>query len=147
MAESSIEWVSTPRANGGRAPGYTFNPWWGCVEVSPGCAHCYARTFSKRVGSAKWGKDETRRFFGDSHWNEPRKWNAAAAEMGERRKVFCASMADVFEDRADLGSQRARLFALIEETPHLDWLLLTKRPQNVRSMVPLRWLDAWPASV
>lgn len=107
---------------------HTFNPWWGCQKVSPACANCYAETFSKRVGLQVWGPESERRFFGDKHWAEPRKWNADALKAGVRRRVFCASMADVFEDRADLVEPRLRLFELIEKTPHLDWLLLTKRP-------------------
>lgn len=146
MTDTSIEWTLTRRPDGTNAPGYTFNPWWGCTKVSPGCTHCYAESFAKRVGHKVWGVDAERRFFGDSHWNEPVKWNRAAGDWPERRKVFCASMADVFEDGRGLGSQRARVFELIAATPHLDWLLLTKRPQNVRDMVPLRWLDAWPSN-
>lgn len=147
MSQTSIEWTATPRPDGSMAPGYTFNPWWGCTKVSPGCVHCYAESFAKRVGQKVWGVDVERRFFGDKHWNEPLLWNASASTWPERRKVFCASMADVFEDGRGLGSQRARLFELIEKTKCLDWLLLTKRPQNVRQMVPVRWLDAWPANV
>jgi protein gp37 len=106
----------------------TFNPWWGCQRVSPGCEHCYAETFSKRVGLKIWGPGD-RRQFGDKHWKEPLKWDAAAKASGKRHLVFCASMADVFEDRRDLDAPRARLWALIRDTPHLTWLLLTKRPQ------------------
>ena len=103
---------------------HTFNPWWGCVRVSPACQHCYAETFSKRVGLKVWGPESDRRFFGPKHWAEPLKWNTAAVKAGVRRRVFCASMADVFEDRADLLNERLRLFQLIEDTPQLDWLLL-----------------------
>jgi len=109
----------------------TFNPWWGCTKVSPGCDHCYAESFSKRTGHQVWGKDAPRRLFGDKYWNEPKKWNAEAESTGIRRRVFCASMADVFEDREDLVEPRRRLFELILATPSLDWLLLTKRPSNV----------------
>lgn len=109
----------------------TFNPWWGCVEVSPACDNCYARTDAKRYGHPVWGKDAPRRFFGDKHWNEPLRWNRAAEQAGERRRVFCASMADVFEDRDELKPHRARLWKLVEATPALDWLLLTKRPGNI----------------
>lgn len=114
---------------------HTFNPWWGCQRVSPGCEHCYAETFSKRVGLKVWGPKTERRFFGDKHWNEPRKWNAAAERAGVRRRVFCASMADVFEDRPELVGPRKRVLDLVRETPNLDWLLLTKRPENVNAMV------------
>lgn len=132
MKDSKIEWTD-----------HTFNPWWGCVKVSPGCAHCYAETFSKRTGNAVWGEESPRRFFGDKHWNEPRKWNAAAEAEGQRKRVFCASMADVFEDRADLVPHRARLCALIGETPWLDWLLLTKRPQNISRLMPALPVNVW----
>lgn len=115
----------------------TFNPWWGCQRVSPGCEHCYAETFSKRVGLKIWGPGE-RRQFGDKHWKEPLKWNAAAKASGQRHLVFCASMADVFEDRRDLDAPRARLWALIRDTPHLTWLLLTKRPEHADRL----WTEA-----
>jgi hypothetical protein len=82
-----------------------------------------------------------RRFFGDAHWNEPRKWNKAAREAGVRKRVFCASMADVFEARDDLNGERLRLWQLIEETPWLDWQLLTKRPENIAKILTARWLE------
>lgn len=119
---------------------HTFNPWWGCQRVSPGCEHCYAETFDKRVSGkekAHWGPTAARRFFGDKHWAEPLKWNAAAEKAGTRHRVFCASMADVFEDRPELEPWRAKLFSLIESTRHLDWLLLTKRPENISPMMPM----------
>lgn len=120
---------------------HTFNPWWGCVKVSPACKHCYAETFAKRVGQKVWGEQAPRRFFAAAHWAEPLKWNAAADKVGERQRVFCASMADVFEDRRDLDGERRRLWDLIAQTPSLDWLLLTKRPENIRVMVPRFWLE------
>ncbi|GJM12757.1 MAG: hypothetical protein DHS20C12_11600 [Pseudohongiella sp.] len=132
MAKSSkIEWTH-----------HTFNPWWGCTKVSPGCKHCYAQTWSKRVGYAIWGHKAERRFFSDTHWRGPIKWNKEAELAGERRRVFCASMADVFERRAELNPVRDRLWALIEATPWLDWLLLTKRPQNFKTYLP--WDKAPP---
>ncbi len=115
---------------------HTFNPWWGCWKVSEACANCYAETWAKRTGNSVWGKDAPRRFFGDKHWNKPLKWNRQAKADGVRRRVFCASMADVFEDREDLVDQRRRLFRVIASTPDLDWLLLTKRPQNVIPLTP-----------
>ena len=135
MARNSrIEWTT-----------HTFNPWWGCVKVSPACKHCYAEAWSKRVGSAVWGINAERRFFGERHWNEPVRWNTEAAKQGARARVFCASMADVFEDRRDLDLWRLRLWKLIEATPNLDWLLLTKRPELVAGMAP--WPDQWPPNV
>lgn len=126
--QTGIEWTD-----------HTFNPWWGCVRVSPACQHCYAETFAKRTGNAVWGVEAPRRMFGAKHWQEPAKWNRAAAAAGVRRKVFCASMADVFEDRLDLIEPRGHLFGLIEATPMLDWLLLTKRPENIARLFPSDW--------
>lgn len=127
---------------------HTFNPWWGCVKVSPACDHCYAETFSKRVGLKVWGHDSERRFFGPEHWLEPERWNRAAERARTRRRVFCASMADVFEDRPELALPRMQLFNLIEKwTPWLDWLLLTKRPANILRMVPNEWRSQFPSNV
>jgi protein gp37 len=131
---STIEWTD-----------HTFNPWWGCSKISPGCANCYAETWAKRVGAKVWGAESARRFFGEKHWNEPLHWNRTSTETGIRKRVFCASMADVFEDRADLDPARAKLWKLIGETPNLDWLLLTKRPARILASVP--WLDKWSANV
>lgn len=132
---SQIEWTH-----------HTFNPWWGCRKVSPACLHCYAEQWAKRVGQSVWGAVASRRFLGDAYWKEPLKWNKEAVAEGTRRRVFCASMADVFENRADLKASRERLWTLIEATPCLDWLLLTKRPENVEAMVP--WSNgAWPLNV
>jgi protein gp37 len=124
---------------------HTFNPWWGCTKVSPGCDHCYAEAWARRVGSSVWGHHEPRRFFGDAHWREPHSWNAEAAAKGSRHRVFCASMADVFEDRRDLDQPRERLWKLIADTPHLDWQLLTKRPHAVLRLAP--WRRDWPVNV
>lgn len=124
----------------------TFNPWWGCTNVSPGCDHCYAETLAKRTGHDVWGKLTARRFFGDKHWAEPLKWNRQAEQEGVRQRVFCASMADVFEAHPDLPPHRTRLFELIEQTPWLDWQLLTKRPDNAPTMASA-WMDNWPSHV
>jgi protein gp37 len=131
MAKNSgIEWTD-----------HTFNPWWGCVRVSAGCVHCYAETFSKRTGNDVWGVDTPRRFFKDKHWDEPLKWNAQAEKAGKPAFVFCASMADWLEDREDLIEPRARLCKLIEDTPWLTWLLLTKRIENIWKLAPEHWTE------
>lgn len=119
----------------------TWNPWWGCTKVSAGCTYCYADTLSNRWGLDIWGPKADRRFFGDKHWSEPINWNKKAASAQTRQKVFCASMADVFEGRADLTPHRDRLFLVIESTPWLDWLLLTKRPENILDMIPASWRE------
>ncbi len=128
---------------------HTFNHVWGCNEVSAGCDHCYARTLAERWGYMVWGPphNSPRRTFGPKHWAEPLKWNAAAARDGVRRRVFCASMADVFEVHPQIDAERAKLWPLIEQTPHLDWLLLTKRPEQIARMVPEVWLIDPPENV
>ncbi len=131
---SSIEWTD-----------HTFNPWWGCAKVSPACTNCYAEAWSRRVGADIWGAGASRRFFGTKHWQEPLKWNEDAKREGRHKRVFCASMADVFEERPDLHATRRKLWQWIHLTPWLDWLLLTKRPENVGLMVP--WKDKWPTNV
>lgn len=165
MAENSkIEWTN-----------HTFNPWRGCTKIAPGCANCYADAMSKRNPKTLgvWGDKGTRVVASEAMWREPLKWDRLAKEAGERHRVFCASLADVFEDwqgpmvnsdakRLQIGPDgkwfvwdhertgkdadglawvtmddvRRRLFALIDATPNLDWLLVTKRPQNVRRMWP-----------
>lgn len=111
----------------------TWNPFWGCSEVSPACDHCYARELAKRFGFNIWGADADRRFFGPKHWREPVKWNREAmATFGRRMRVFCASMADVYEVNPKVDSERLRLFELIRNTPNLEWLLLTKRHAEIK---------------
>ncbi len=135
MAKNShIEWTH-----------HTFNPWWGCHKVSPACDNCYAELWAKRMGHSLWGNAAPRRFFTDAHWKEPLRWNEEARNANRRERVFCASMADIFERRPDLNSERKRLWNLIENTPNLDWLLLTKRPQNIKRIAP--WHENWPANV
>jgi len=127
MAErTGIEWCDA-----------TFNPWWGCMKVSPGCANCYAENSAHRWGHEVWGPAGERRFFPDRHWAEPMAWWRRAVRDGVRRRVFCGSMCDIFEDLRVLDSQRTRLWELIEATPDLDWLLLTKRPENIARMCPI----------
>lgn len=169
MAATTIEWTD-----------YTFNPWRGCTKISPGCANCYAEKLGKRNPAVlgEWGPSGRRVVAAESYWRLPLKWDREAAEAGERRKVFCASLADVFDDwpgqlghssggeivmwarlndgqwcagvvcdtpmlyrQLTLDDARIRLWRLIDETPNLDWLLLTKRPQNFRDMLP--W-PGWP---
>ncbi len=125
----------------------TFNPWWGCTKVSPACDACYAERDSARFAPGLWGKDAPRRFFGDKHWDEPLRWNAAAQKSGQQFRVFCASMADVFEDRRDLDAPRERLWDLIERTPALTWLVLTKRANLMTKLAPSRWAASWPRNV
>jgi protein gp37 len=137
MAErSKIEWTDS-----------TFNPWIGCTNISPGCDHCYAEAQNKYRGWAEWGPHGERRRTSDANWKKPLQWNAAAdlflTETGRRRRVFCASLADVFDNQAP-DQWRSALFDLIRSTPKLDWQLLTKRPQNVSKMLPSDWGRGYP---
>lgn len=162
MQDSKIEWTT-----------HTLNPWRGCTKVSAGCANCYAETLSHRNPGTLgvWGPKGTRVVAAESAWREPLKWEKLAqqafvnAKMAgepapERPRVFCASLADVFEDwkggmtgsgkdaepgqlaiddartrLMTMADVRRRLFELIDRTPNLDWLLLTKRPENVLTML------------
>lgn len=127
--ESKIEWTNA-----------TFNPWIGCQKISAGCQHCYAEALmDTRYGKVQWGPTGERKRTSDSYWRQPYKWNREAQAQGIRRKVFCGSLCDVFEDRPEVRPWRDELWELIEVTPHLDWLLLTKRPQNIDNMLPWRW--------
>lgn len=135
---------------------HTFNPWRGCSRVSPGCDHCYAEAMSKRNPRALgiWGDDGTRVIASESYWREPLRWNREAEMAGVRARVFCASLADVFENRPELLDARARLARVIAETPWLDWLLLTKRPENVVALWEHAWwhgvekkLGVWPRNI
>jgi protein gp37 len=128
MAENTaIEWCD-----------HTFNPWVGCTKVSPACDHCYAESWAKRSGSVQWGVE--RRRTTPTNWRKPIQWQAKAAEFqalhGRRQRVFCASLADVFDNQVP-DQWRDDLWTLIDYTRDLDWLLLTKRISNVGNMLPL----------
>lgn len=123
MGENSkIEWCDA-----------TFNPWVGCTKVSPGCEHCYAERFGHRFG-VQWGVNLSRRRTSESYWKQPLAWNRRAECEGKMIRVFCASLADVFDSEVP-QQWRVDLFRLILQTPHLDWLLLTKRIGNARHMI------------
>lgn len=163
---------------------HTFNPWRGCTKVAAGCANCYAEKLSRRNPNVLgiWGENGTRVVASEQMWAHPGKWNRIQPiRFGPvmRPRVFCASLADVFEDwsgcpswsngnavcicedcgdgfrefgsginpphcadcdsgavhMASLDDVRRRLFRVIDETDRLDWLLLTKRPENIRWMI------------
>jgi protein gp37 len=132
MGENSkIEWTD-----------HTFNPWTGCTKVSAACDHCYAEGWAKRTGKPELWEGERRRTTAEN-WQKPLKWDWAAAAAGERHRVFCASLADVFDNQVPVPWRRD-LWHRIEQTPNLDWLILTKRPQNIAKMLPDGWGDGWP---
>lgn len=112
----------------------TFNAWVGCTKVSPACDNCYAENLmDTRYGQVRWGAGEPRRRTSASNWKHPRRWQRQAESDGSRPFVFCSSLADVFDNEVD-EEWRCDLFKLIEETPNLVWLLLTKRIGNVMKM-------------
>lgn len=110
---------------------HTWNLWRGCTEVSPACDHCYARELAKRNPAVlgQWGRGAPRVLAADAYRRLPLKWNQQAAADGERRRVFALSMGDWLDDEVP-ESWLAELLDMVRQTPHLDWLLLTKRPQN-----------------
>ena len=140
-AKSKIEWTDS-----------TFNPWVGCTKIArrkgapSACDFCYAESWAKRSGQVKWG-DNPRRRTTAAYWRGPQAWNARACAFqrshGRRQRVFCASLADVFDNQVD-PRWRADLFSLIRECDELDWQLLTKRPQNIRKMLPADWGNGYP---
>jgi protein gp37 len=133
---SKIEWTDS-----------IFNPWVGCTKIEragdkpSACEFCYAEKWAKRSGQVAWGNHPRRRTTA-SYWNAPTAWNRRASEFqskfGRRQRVFCASLADVFDNQVD-PAWRSDLFELIRGCDQLDWLLLTKRPQNIRKMLPTDW--------
>ncbi|RIX74443.1 phage Gp37/Gp68 family protein [Acidovorax cavernicola] len=134
-ANSKIEWTD-----------HTFNPWVGCLAISPGCKHCYAADWAKRYGRDFAARTRT----SAANWKMPLRWNAQAdafmAQHGRRQRVFCASLADVFDNAVE-REWRDDLATLILNTPNLDWLLLTKRIGNAGDMLGEMFLDGPPDHV
>lgn len=134
MAENSkIEWTT-----------HTFNPWVGCQKVSAGCDNCYAEALmDKRYGKVQWGPHGERKRTSEANWKLPMRWAKAVRSGGKRPRVFCASLADVFDNQVPV-EWRSDLFDLIASTPELDWLLLTKRPENLVRFWPVgEWKNVW----
>lgn len=121
----------------------SFNPWLGCTKVSPLCDFCYAERDSKRYGFDVWGQGVPRHYVSDGYWKRPLAWNRKAQKTGEPWRVFCASMADVFDNEVE-QKHRERLWSLIKETPALTWLVLTKRIGNAKRMLPEDWGVGYP---
>lgn len=139
MAENSkIEWTD-----------HTFNPWIGCQKVSPGCDHCYAEALmDTRWGKVQWGPHGERKRTSEANWKQPLRWAKNARHISNpflRPRVFCASLADVWDNQVPIEWRRD-LFHLIWETRELDWLLLTKRPENIAKMLPaaIGEVELWP---
>lgn len=119
MSENSkIEWCD-----------HTFNPWIGCTKVSPGCANCYAEELmDKRYDRVNWGKGNPRSRTSQANWKKPVQWDRKAKREGIRPRVFCASLADWLDPEVPI-EWLAEMLDTIRRTPHLDWLLLAKRPE------------------
>ena len=122
---------------------HTFNPWIGCTRVGPGCDHCYAEALAKRTGMAEWGSGKPRKLTSTNNWKQPNIWNREAKVKNTRYRVFCASLADLFDNEAP-QTWRSWLFKLIQDTPHLDWIIITKRIGNVTEMLPADWGMGYP---
>lgn len=146
--DSAIEWTD-----------HSFNPWWGCTPVSAGCLHCYAQAMAVRIGKDCFGPGKARILMSDEYWAAPLKWDKVALRQaqgpggGRKPRVFCGSMCDVFDMEAPM-TEREELWWLIERTPNLQWLLLTKRPENVWILAPSSWIPedhtkpkTWPPNV
>lgn len=134
MAENSgIAWTTN-----------TFNPWIGCTEVGPGCISCYAEALNARFSAdgkaPNWGPGAPRRRTAPANWSKVRKWEREAVATGVRPWVFCASLADVFDNEVD-PQVREDLWALVSETPHLRWQFVTKRIGNAAKMLPFDWAE------
>jgi protein gp37 len=132
MAENSgIAWTTN-----------TFNPWVGCTKVGPGCDHCYAEAWNVRFSAdglpPNWGPGAPRRRTAAANWNKVRKWDAAARTSPEPVRVFCASLADVFDNEAD-PAVRTDLWALVRQCSALEFQFVTKRIGNVVKMLPADW--------
>lgn len=139
---------------------HTFSFWWGCVKLADGCKFCYAEALDNRWARGRhWGRKGPRRVAADSAWKSVLGWNRKALEEGRRRRIF-PSMCDPFEAYegpmvnakgkllpVTMEDVRRRGFELVDETPGLFWMLLTKRPENVCGMVPERWLESPPDNV
>lgn len=121
----------------------TFNPWIGCTKVSQGCKFCYAELQNRRYGWVdKWGYNATRKRTSHTNWLLPVSWARKAAASGKKHRIFCASLADVFDPEVD-NSWREDLWDLISYTSIIggvEWQILTKRPENIKCMLPDEWL-------
>ena len=123
MEKSSIEWTDA-----------TINFWWGCTKVSPGCANCYAESLSHRFGDDIWGKGKPRRKIKGAvalAMKLEKKSKAQVEAGGRRIRVFCSSMSDWLDPEVPI-EWLAEMLDTVRKTPHLDWLLLTKRPELFR---------------
>lgn len=137
---SAIEWTD-----------HTLNLWWGCIKVSPGCKFCYAENVSNRYGYDVWGPSAGRRFFSDKLWRKIENWNREAAKNEKVAQVFCGSMCDIMEIHSNpivnntMNALRLKMWETVDKTQFLRWLFLTKRPENIEELFPMKWVhDGFP---
>jgi len=132
--QTKIEWV-----------GHTFNPWIGCTRISAPCDNCYAALMSHRRGWARFEVGAARKRTTATYWRRPLLWSRKAEAAGLRRKVFGPSLADPFDAEID-DAWRHDYVDVIEQTPWLDYILLTKRPHVARKFFEQRKVpdNLWP---
>lgn len=117
----------------------TFNAWWGCRRYDEMCIYCYAERLDARYDkNGHWGNND-RKMMSENYWKQPLAWNKEAEKNGIKTKVFCSSMADVFEDNDQVIEARNRLWKLIKQTPNLNWQILTKRYDRIAQFLPDDW--------
>ena len=119
MAEtSSIEWTNA-----------TWNPWHGCIKVSPGCKNCYMYRDKKRYGqNPKQIVRSKTTFSAPLDWNQP-------------RLIFTCSWSDWFIEEAD--EWRDEAWSVIRATPYHTYQILTKRPDRILGHLPTDWGVGW----
>lgn len=155
MGKTKIEWTSSPDRDGVMQPGYTINWWIGCAKNSLACEHCYAQDWDKRFHEGQhWGPNTPRLVRVEKAREEAFRLQRRAVREGRRIRVFTNSMSDFFEDRRDLDDARLLALSTIFETPDLDWLILTKRPEHILKLLRFtadgfagsefgKWLKDW----
>ena len=129
--ETNISWCDS-----------TFNPWWGCTKIAPGCDNCYAAALDKRTGGNYWDIKQVPRRTRPANWRKPIRWNEQAGIYFRRHRVFCGSMMDWCDKDSPPGAV-TELFELIKQTPRLDWQLLTKRATLIQTRLPADWGDGY----
>lgn len=121
---------------------HTFNPWWGCSKIAPGCENCYAAALDKRTGGDYWNPKTDPRRTRIQNWKKVIQWNEQAEIENRRHRVFCGSMMDWCDKNAPPGALES-LWQLISKTPMLDWQLLTKRATRIAECLPVDWYDGY----
>ena len=121
---------------------HTFNPWWGCTKIAPGCDNCYAAALDKRTGGDYWNSKNKPRLTKPPNWKKIIKWNEQAEIENRRHRVFCGSMMDWCDKDAPIFASDS-LWQLIKDTPMLDWQLLTKRATRIAECLPADWYDGY----